>query len=113
MKKKLDSITALLKINRGVGAVMGRQELEREMRDLNERPTLKAARKLTLVFEFLPVADQRGILEEVKVSIEANSRTPRMRTREYSMNIEGDSLVYNEESPEYIHQGTLDETLRQ
>lgn len=112
MKKKLDSIVALLKINRGVGAVMGRQELDRVMRDLCERPTLKNARTLTMTFTFTPLADPRGILEEVKVSIEANSRTPKMKTRDYSMGVEGDKLIFNDESPEDVKQGTLDEIER-
>jgi len=109
VKKKLDSIVALLKINRGVGAVMGRQELDRVMRDLIERPTLKNARTLIMTFTFTPLADPRGILEEVKVSIEANSRTPKMKTRDYSMSVDGDKLIFNDESPEDVRQGTLDE----
>lgn len=109
MKKKLDSIVALLKINRGVGAVMGRQELDRVMRDLEERPTLKNGRTLTMTFTFTPLADPKGILEEVKLSIEANSRTPKMKTRDYSMEMEDGALIFNEESPEDVKQGTLDE----
>lgn len=110
MRQKISSLRDLVKVDRGIIDALFRTEMKRIGADLDERPAVNSARKLTLVVACKPVAAANGALDSVDVEIEVTSSIPRQRTRAYSMvcTSEGE-LIYNDHSLDEVQQRTLDE----
>jgi hypothetical protein len=108
---KITKLSELLKLQRGLGEAVCRREIVRIMADLNEGPDLDKARVLTFKIEFLPVCDRMANLSEVKVHFSATSKLVTQQSRDLSMRVtdDGQTLLFNDESPDDVQQMSLDQ----
>jgi hypothetical protein len=84
-------------------------ELRRCQVDCADRPALEKARKITLSIDLTPVqADDGADLDSIDVQFAVDSKLPRKRSKAYNMRAAEGTLLFNELSPEEVHQGTLD-----
>lgn len=82
--------------------------------DIADRGSDGAKRSLTIKLELEPQVSS-GEVYNVATEITVTANVPPRRTRPLSMTVEADSrnravLMFNEASPDNVHQGTLDET---
>lgn len=89
------------------------QHMQRLQADCRDRPSLTDKRTLTLTLSFTPVADPEARdMESCDVRFELKSTVPVHRSKTYNMKSTPAGLLYNELSPNDIHQRTLDEAPR-
>jgi hypothetical protein len=86
--------------------------LGRAAADCEDRPHDASPRKVILAITLSPSVDPEGHMEDVKAQFFVESKVPSHRTKVYSMGVRrtpgrGVGLVYNEDSPTNINQGTL------
>ena len=61
------------------------QEIQRVVRDCNDRPGDKRARKVAIEFAVVPVLGEGGDCEECLVEAQITSAVPKRRTKVYTM----------------------------
>lgn len=83
------------------------QALKRIEADCKDRPGVKAARKLELVLTMTPVADD-GDLDSVNVTFRIKDSVPKRESKSYNMQAVPGGLLFNDASPEDVHQMSLD-----
>lgn len=100
-------------INLNAGEIVGEfnRSLAEIVRDLEERPGDKTARKLELSFSIKPKLADHGVTGAADVQIEVNSKVPKRKTSPIQMRIEGDGLEFNPVSQSDVHQHTIDEVV--
>ena len=108
---KVRSVADVGKMDRGVVDVLFSRALAVVQADVEDRPAVKKARKITLEVAFTPVCSTQGTLETVQVETEVKTTTPVNRTRMVSMVLDDDGLKYNEVSPSDVRQGTIDQEM--
>jgi hypothetical protein len=84
--------------------------LERAVEDCRSRPQVGGARKVILEVSIIPLPDDTGELDSTEVSFELKTKAPSRQSRAYSMGAKKtNTLYFNTENAESIHQRTLDE----
>lgn len=84
--------------------------LRRLQRDCQDRPGLQEKRTLTLKLTLVPVADDAGGLDSCQVQFRVDEQLPTRRSKVYNAQAAPNgTLLFNEMSPEDIHQTTLDD----
>lgn len=82
--------------------------IKRATLDCEDRPGDPKPRKVTLTFSLVPVLDPDLQCSEVKGQLHSASTVPPHRTKEYSFGLRrGGMLVFNDDSPTNINQGSL------
>ena len=87
------------------------QALARLHSDLEDRPGLASARRLTLQLELKPVCDETGKLDSVDIGFQLDERIPRRKSKTYNARHDGRGLYVSVHAPEDARQGTIDELL--
>lgn len=86
------------------------QAIKRAMDDVNDRPGMKKPRTVTLHTSIVPICDEHGMLDSVKVQMKIVDTVPKRETRVYDMAARrGGMLVFNDLSMDNAKQKTLDE----
>lgn len=108
--KKILTLDSLKGLNSGLPAAAWQKELEHITRDCVDRPGDPSPRTLTMTLVIVPKADNAGTCDAVEAEIEIKAKVPPRRSRKYEMGVNAKGVVtFNDESPESIRQGTLDE----
>ena len=109
MKQNLDMDT-IGKLDEGRVAVAVNNALAQIAHDLNRRPGVDKARKLTLTLTMKPQIDSDGLLGSVDIgkTIKATLPDTQGHITNAKVNASGE-LVWNDASPDDIKQSTLDE----
>jgi hypothetical protein len=107
-KVSLDSLGLL---DEGKGAAAFQALLDRAADDCDDRPGEPKPRKVTLEIEMVPVLEADLQCTEVKAVVKAKLTVPQFSTKEYSFALrktnKGSILVFSEDSPSNVNQGTL------
>ena len=102
------STLALATIDGGRVAAAINQELKKAALDCDDRPGELRPRKVVLELLMVPVVDERGLADHVKVAAKIKASHPDRRSRVFDMALrKGGKLAYDEESLENIDQQTL------
>lgn len=109
MALELFSLGTLAHIDEGRVRLAFEQALQRVEADLKDRPNETKPRKIAITLTFDPNADERGDLLTCKVGIDVKDNIPARRTRDYEMRATRAGLMWNELSPNDVHQKTIDE----
>jgi len=110
MGKQRLTLQSLTGLDSGVPAGAFQAELRKVVEDCIKRPGLDSVRKVQLDVHIKPCVDSRGVCEIANVEFEVSSSIPKQRTREYQMEVHAKGeLLFNELSPDDVHQQTLDE----
>ncbi|MEK6797378.1 MAG: hypothetical protein AABZ12_00270 [Planctomycetota bacterium] len=109
MLHEIKTLADLEKIENGLLGIQFARFLKQVNEDLIERPGADKSREIVLTCRFTPIADDCGALSEVRTELEMKCRAPAARTKEYSMGIRRDGLVFNDLSIDNVRQRTLDE----
>ena len=108
------SLESLAKLDLGKGNEAFQRLLRRAIEDCIDRPADKTARKVTLEVSLEPVLEIDLSCTEVKAQIQCTAKVPAYRTKVYSMGArqgrDGAMLVFNEDSPDNVKQGTFTES---
>ena len=82
--------------------------LQRIAHDCLSRPADKTARKVILEFAAKPILDpDDGSCEAVKFEIEARSKVPVYRSRQYEMRVTNKGFLFNRDFPDAVDQQPL------
>ncbi len=81
--------------------------LKRLEADCKDRPGVKTARKLALLVSMEPVADD-GELDSVNVTFRITDTIPKRQSKAYNMQAVPGGLLFNDASPDDVHQMSLD-----
>lgn len=110
MNIEFKSLADLEKIDGGLVARAFEKELRGIFDDLRERPALAKAREIIVKLTFVPATDASGTeLVEVKMTAEIAPKRPASKCRELSTRLLGvEKLVYDDLSPNDVHQRTID-----
>ena len=85
-----------------------RRHLMAVAQDCINRPADKTKRKVTLEFTVSPVLNQQTRECEIaQVEIECKSKVPVHRSAIYPMRVSKGGLLFNQDFPESLHQGSL------
>lgn len=76
-------------------------------RDCENRPNERKARKVLIEMSMIPVPDETGYCELVKMSLKARSRTPDFITKDYELRPNPNGLVFNADFPAEYKQPSL------
>lgn len=107
--KKILTLDSLKGLNAGLPAAAWQKELEHIVKDCVDRPGDSSPRTLTLTLAMVP-KEENGTCDAVEAEIEIKAKVPPRRSRKYEMGVNAKGVVsFNDESPESIKQGTLDE----
>lgn len=102
------TIDSLKDLDNGKAAEALRRHLRRAAADCEDRPGDSSPRKVQLSIAMVPVMDDQGNCDQVKLRIEASSTVPKHRTRVYSMGLRrGGMLVFNPDAPDNVNQSTF------
>lgn len=108
--KKILTLESLKELNSGLPAHAWQKKLEHVVRDCVDRPGDGSSRKVVMTLSVVPKVDDSGVCDAVEAEIEIVAKTPPLRTRKYEMGVNAKGVAtFNDESPESIKQGTLDE----
>lgn len=103
------SLETLAKIDNGRIREAFELELQHCYADCADRPALEEARKVTITASLVPVPDDRGTLDTVRVRFQVQSTQPKRTSKHYEMRAQGGALLWNELSPDAVKQMTIDQ----
>ncbi len=107
------SLESLIELDGGRVPVAFNQAVQRLIKDCEDRPNDKAARKALVELSLSPVCDDHGNLDEVKGSFKVKDTVPSRETKEYSFGVrkssKGPMLVFNDLSDDNVNQKTIDD----
>lgn len=110
MGKQRLTLEALTGLDSGKAAAVFQHELKKAVKDCTERPGETAAREVVLRVQVKPAVESSGVCTAAEVEFECHSKIPRQRTRAYQMEVDArGELLFNPDSPDDVHQRTLDE----
>lgn len=102
------SIEELAKVDDGRIAEAFNQALRRVAMDVDDRPGDDRPRKLNLEIAIVPVCDESGLCDSVKLQMQIKESLPTRKSRVYDMGLrKGGLMVYQPMSPENHHQQPL------
>lgn len=85
-------------------------ELKHVVKDALDRPGDSTPRVVQLSMSVVPDVDSQGVAETVTCEFNVKSKVPPRRSKKYQLQASANGTVMvNPESPDNIHQGTLDE----
>jgi hypothetical protein len=103
------STVALATIDGGRVAAAINQELKKAALDCDDRPGESRPRKIVVEILMVPVADETGLADSVKLACKIKASHPDRRSRVFDMSLrKGGKLAYDEESLDNVDQQTLD-----
>ena len=108
MRVHVEKIADLSLVENGAFAHQFDIELARILDDCRERPSLDAARKLTIEIRLEPEVGDSGALDAIHTEFAVQGKLPAQKSRMYAMVPDGKGLAYNDMSPDRHRQGTLD-----
>ena len=112
MAKQRLTLAALTGLDSGTAAAVFQNEMRKAVADCTDRPGLDTPRKVMLEVTIAPVTDSRGVCEHANVDFKVHSSIPHQKTRQYQMEVDSrGELLFNPESPDDVHQQTIDEAL--
>lgn len=83
MRLTIKGLSDLAKLDNGILDVQFKEELQKIIADMRDRPVVKAAREILIKVAIRPTPDDSGALLELSTEVEISSKTPKVRTREY------------------------------
>ena len=86
-------------------------EVEKVYADCDDRPAVKAARRITLTILCKPVQDEAGRLDMVDVDWDLDSKLPKRKSRTYRARHDGKGLTVSLFAPEHPGQRTIDDAM--
>lgn len=91
-------------------AALIEHELKNAVRDCQDRPGEKKARKVSVTFELKPQdSDKSGVIDGVSLSFQCKLALPTRQSISYSLGLkQNGALFYNEHSPRNHRQGTFE-----
>ena len=110
MKRNMRTLNDVQYFDEGALAATYQELWLQAMADCWARPTVDAARKITITILLTPVPSVEGKLDRVDTEAEVKHHPPVFRSRKVAMLPVGiDGLMYNDQSPDDPKQMTLDE----
>lgn len=110
MARKQFTIQEVAELDDGRIALMINKNLRIATEDCSNRPGVKKARKVAVVFEITPVIDESGMCTEVDIEFVSASSLPKSRSKTVNMAVQPKGeLLFNPASEDDVHQHTLDE----
>lgn len=101
-------LSALAEMDGGRIDVAFGQALARVVADCEDRPGEKKARTVTLQLEVIPVLDESGVCDDVKVQMFITDGIPKRKTRVYDMAMKktsrGPQLMFRPDSLDEVEQ---------
>lgn len=101
------TLATILEMDGGRIKTAFEQALKRMELDCKDRPGVKAARKLELVLQMTPIADN-GELDSVDVTFRIKDSVPKRESKSYNMQSVAGGLLFNDASPDDVRQMSLD-----
>jgi hypothetical protein len=112
MGKMRLTLDVLKDLDMGKVAAGFQKEVAHVVADCMDRPSDDRARKVGLIMSVVPDCDGMGVCETATVEFKIQSSVPARQSKTYQMRVHANgSLLFNPESPDNVHQGTLDEML--
>ena len=109
MKIKL-GLSTLKELDMGKITAAFDHELKHVVKDCIDRPGDNRDRVVELQMRVVPDCDGSGIAETVTAEFSIKSKVPPRQSKKYQLQASANGVVtVNPESPENVHQGTLDE----
>ena len=104
------SLNSLSDFDYGKAAVAFEQALKRAVVDCLERPGDKAARKVVLTTNIVPVMQQDGDVVDAEVDFTVKATVPPWQTATRPLAVtKGGQLLFNDMAPDNPRQTTIDE----
>lgn len=110
MKKNLEMNT-IGELDEGRVAVAVDHALAQIANDLEKRPGVDKARKLTITLTMKPQIDSDGLLGSVDIGKTIKTTIPDTQGHITNAKISGREIVWNDASPDDVSQSTLDEAM--
>lgn len=107
MALKRLTLATIADIDGGRTRILFDRMLDQVKRDCQDRPGVRAPRKLRLTVNVAPAKESDGA--DVEVSFEVTEILPKRASRTFSMDASRGGLYWNEASPDDAKQRTLDE----
>ena len=102
-------ITSLATIDGGEIREAFEDALKRCRLDCQSRPGVQKPRKVSITANLVPICDDNGKLGSCDVQFEVTDSLPKRVSPNYNMKATRTGLLFNEESPQDVNQGTLDD----
>lgn len=109
MATKRFSLDSLANLDDGRIRAAFELALQRCEHDCKDRPAVMDVRKITLACSIAPVLGPDGEMDSCNVQFQITDTIPKRQSKVYNMLAHRDGLLFNDLSPEDIHQQTLDE----
>lgn len=103
------SLASLATIDDGRIRAAFEQALLRCEHDCKDRPAVADPRKVTISASLVPVLGPDGEMDSCDIQFQIMDSVPKRKSKVYNMLAHRDGLLFNELSPEDIHQRTIDE----
>ena len=85
------------------------QALKRCRMDCEDRPGVRAPRKINVVLTIEPNMTEKGDLQSVQVDAQISETLPKRQSASCQMAVDGEAIYFNDLSPDNPKQGTLDD----
>jgi len=103
------SLGSLVTIDDGRIRAAFEQALARCEADCKDRPAVSDPRKVALSCTLVPVINPDGEMESCDVQFQITDSVPKRKSKTYNMRSTRTGLLFNELSPDAVHQATIDE----
>lgn len=103
------SLSALSDLDDGRVRAAFEQAIARCETDCKDRPAVTDSRKVTLSVTLSPIVGEDGEMESCNLQFQVLDSVPKRKSKVYNMKATRAGLVFNELSPDDIHQMTLDQ----
>jgi hypothetical protein len=103
------SLAGLSEIYGGRLAIAFEQALKRVAQDCEDRPGERKARSVSVTLNVVPVLDEDGLCDNVKLQAQISDNVPKRRSKIYDLSLrKGGHLLFHPDSLENVDQHTLD-----
>jgi hypothetical protein len=103
------TLESIAKMDGGRLAIAFSAALKRAIQDCDDRPGEKKPRTVTLHLAAVPILDEDGLADNCKIQFQIHDSVPKRRSRVYDMSMrKGGHLLFNDDSPDNVDQGTFD-----
>lgn len=114
MARQVLNLGSLIMLDGGRAEKAFNLELQKIVADLDDRPAVTKARKVTLELNIEPTNEEHGAVVDAEVTFRVGSKIPGRQTKAYRMKIDGakGTLVFNPDAPENADQTTIGDHLK-